>query len=51
MMTHADISTLNYILGRLEGLACGAGNDVQAGILDTCEMLAELIDKNEKEET
>lgn len=50
-MTRADISTLNYILGRLEGLACGAKNDVQTGILDTCEMLAKLIYKFEKEET
>ena len=49
-MTHADISMLNHILGRLEGLACGAENNVKAGILDTCEMLAELIDKNEKKE-
>ena len=49
-MTRADISTLNYILGRLEGLACGAENDLQTGIVDTCEMLAELIDKNEKKE-
>ena len=34
----------------IEGLACSAENDLQTGILDTCEMLAELIDKNEKKE-
>ena len=48
-MTRADISTLNYILGRLEGLACGAGGDLQSGILDTCEQLAEMIQRFEKE--
>ncbi len=48
-MTHADISMLNYILGRLEGLACGADEDVQTGILDTCEQLADMIVQFEKE--
>ena len=49
-MTLQEISRLNYILGRLEWLACGCDGDVQSGILDTCEMLAELLDGQEKTE-
>lgn len=48
-MTRADISMLNYILGRFEGLACGADGEVQTGILDTCEQLSGLIEKFERE--
>lgn len=48
-MTRSDISQLNYILGRFEGLACGAQNEVQTGILDTCEQLYDLIQKFEAE--
>lgn len=48
-MTREDLSMLNYILGRFEGLACGCGGELQTGILDTCEQLAALIDKWEKE--
>lgn len=46
-MTMQEISNLSYILGRLEGLACGCDGAVQSGILDTCEMLTELLDRQE----
>ena len=50
-MTPSDLSMLNYILGRLEGLACGCDGSLQSGLLDTCEQLAELIQKWEREVT
>lgn len=49
-MTPSDLSMLNYILGRLEGLACGCDGNLQSGLLDTCEQLAELIQKLEQAE-
>lgn len=49
-MTREDISFVNYILGRFEGLACGTTGDLQAGMLDTCEQLAALVAKWEKED-
>ena len=48
-MSVSDISMLNYILGRLEGLACGCDGSLQSGILDSCEMLSEMIRKFEFE--
>ena len=48
-MTPAQFSQINYILGRLEGIAAGCSGDLQTGVLDTCEMLAEWIDEAEKE--
>ena len=49
MMSVSDISMLNYILGRLEGLACGCDGSLQSGILDSCEMLSAIIQKFEKD--
>lgn len=40
-----DALSLNYVLGRLEGLACGCEGAMQTGLLDTCEMLAEIIER------
>ena len=48
-MTRKDLSTINYILGRFEGIACGTDGDLQDGLLDTCEQLAILIKKLEEE--
>lgn len=42
-MTRKDISCLNYILGRLEGIAFAAEGNVRDTLLDTCERLAENI--------
>lgn len=50
-MTPSDLSMLNYILGRLEGLACGCDGNLQSGLIDTCEQLAGLIQKWEQEVT
>ena len=53
-MTTKQICTLHYILGRLEGVAEGLGEqnhqDSQQYILDTCEMLDELLREAEVEE-
>ena len=48
-MTRDDISMLNYILGRFEGIAFGVDENVQDGILDTCEKLLVLLTKFEHE--
>lgn len=48
-MNQSDLSMLNYILRRFEGLACGCDGSLQSGILDTCEMLSEMIRKFEKD--
>ena len=49
-MTLKQISTLHYILGRLEGLAEGLENENQQQyLLDTCEILDELL-REEKTE-
>lgn len=48
-MTLKQISTLHYILGRLEGLAEGLEKDQQTYLLDTCETLDELLREEMKE--
>lgn len=49
-MTLKQISTLHYILGRLEGLAEGLENENQQQyLLDTCEILDGLL-REEKTE-
>lgn len=49
-MTLKQISTLHYILGRLEGLAENMVNQNQKTyLLDTCEILDELLREEEKE--
>ena len=40
------MNSLEYILGRFEGIACGiekTDEDACTALLDTCEMLAEYI--------
>lgn len=44
-----QISTLNYILGRLEGLAEGLEENQQQYLLDTCEILDGLLREEMKE--
>ena len=52
-MTLKQICTLNYILGRLEGIAEGLGEqnhqDQQQYLLDTCELLDGLLREAEVE--
>lgn len=49
--TEEQISTLNHILGRLEGIAFGVKDeDLQNYLLDTAELMAELLDKITKGE-
>ena len=48
-MTREQLSRLNYILGRLEGFAAGCSGSLQTCVLDTCEMLSELIGELETE--
>lgn len=48
-MTLKQITTLHYILGRLEGLAEGLEQNQQQYLLDTCELLDELL-REEKTE-
>ena len=45
------LSSLNYVLGRLEGLATSSEAKVQNGILDTCVFISDLIDTHEAEES
>lgn len=43
-MTVEQICTLNYILGRIEGIAEGLGDqNQQQYLLDTCELLDRLL--------
>ena len=44
-MTLEERSKLNYILGRLEGAACGIIEEtmVRNCILDSCELLSEML--------
>lgn len=52
-MTIKQICTLHYILGRLEGIAEGLGEqnhqDQQQYLLDTCELLDGLLRGEEVE--
>ena len=48
-MTLKQITTLHYILGRLEGLAEGLEQNQQTYLLDTCETLDELLREEMKE--
>lgn len=49
-MTLKQISTLHYILGRLEGLAEGLKDQNKTTyLLDTCEILDELLREETKE--
>ena len=48
-MTLKQITTLHYILGRLEGLAEGLEQSQRTYLLDTCELLDELL-REEKTE-
>ena len=48
-MTLKQISTLYYILGRLDGLVEGLEQNQQQYLLDTCKMLDELLRKEIKE--
>lgn len=45
VLTLADISRLNYILGRMEGIAAGSPDCIMTALLDTCELLLEFIDE------
>lgn len=48
-MTLKQITTLHYILGRLEGLSESLEQNQQQYLLDTCELLDELL-REEKTE-
>ena len=43
-MTTYEYSRLQYIRGRMEGISCGCGDQARNALLDTCEMLAEVLD-------
>lgn len=44
-MSKAEIiSRLNYILGRIEGVACGVPVEQQSYLLDTAEWLQDVIE-------
>lgn len=44
-MTMTEVSRINYIIGRIEGIAAGCENPaINNALLDTAEMLSELID-------
>jgi len=50
-MTLQEKSRLNYLLGRMEGLAEGIPEQaVRMSLISTCEMLTELLEENEEGE-
>ena len=49
-MTMKQISRLNYILGRIEGIASGVEGDAKDALLDTAEWLDEFISEAEVED-
>lgn len=44
-MTAEQLSRLNYIIGRIEGIASGTSGDIQNALLYTAEMLNEMFDE------
>lgn len=49
-MTIKQISTLNYILGRLEGFAEGLTPEQQTYLIDTCELLIGVLEEEKTDE-
>ena len=47
-MNQCDISTLNYLLGKIEGIAWGIEQEnARNALLDVCEVLAGIVQKTE----
>lgn len=44
-MTAEQLNRLNYIIGRIEGIGCVASREIGDALLDTVEMLNELVDE------
>ena len=44
-MTAEQLSRLNYIIGRIEGIGCVVPREIGDALLDTVEMLNELVDE------
>lgn len=42
-MTNEQISRINYIIGRIEGIASGCEKYQEMALMDTAEMLEDLI--------
>lgn len=47
-MTLVEISNLNYVIGKLEGIASGVEQaNVQNALLDVAELLSEMLTEKE----
>ena len=44
-MTEKDIIQINYVVGRIEGIASGTSGDIKEALLDTAEILSEMIEE------